>query len=200
MSTSKTTLHKNQFLTVATALLLSFSLLVTASESTTSAGANILNHTVKDIDGNEIDLEQYKGKVILLVNVASKCGLTPQYADLMEIHNKYASKGLAILGFPANNFRNQEPGSNAEIKEFCSSNYNVAFDLFSKISVAGEDKAPLYKVLTSNELNGEFGGEIKWNFTKFLADKDGNIIARFEPRTKPTDETVITAIEAALNK
>ena len=163
-------------------------------------GAYVLDLTVTDIDGNAVDLSAYEGKVLLIVNVASKCGLTPQYAGLMELHNAYADKGLAILGFPANNFRNQEPGSNEEIKLFCTQNYDVAFDMFAKISVFGDDIAPLYRRLTSAESNAPFAGDIQWNFTKFLVGRDGRVIARFEPQTKPTDEAVVAAIESALEK
>ena len=181
---------------ITTIFLLTIAAFVAASGD--EKGAYVLDHKVSDIDGNDIDLEQYKGKVLLVVNVASKCGLTPQYEDLVSLHKKYAEKGLAVLGFPANNFRGQEPGSNEEIKEFCSLNYGVEFDMFSKISVQGDDKTPLYQELTSTESNGSFGGEIKWNFTKFLVDKEGNVIARFEPRTKPSAPEVIAAIEKAL--
>lgn len=161
-------------------------------------GAYVLDHKVTTIDGKEANLEDYKGKVLLFVNVASKCGLTPQYEQLMELHKKYADKGLVILGFPANNFGSQEPGTNEEIQEFCTANYGVEFPMFSKISVKGDDIAPLYAELTSEEQNKAYGGEIKWNFTKFLVSRDGNVVARFEPKTVPTDEAVIKAIEAQL--
>jgi glutathione peroxidase len=168
------------------------------SAATAEEGAFVLGHTVKDIDGNTKNLLDYKGKVLLIVNVASKCGMTPQYSDLVALHEKYSDQGVAILGFPANNFAGQEPGTNAQIKEFCSTNYNVTFDMFSKVSVAGEDKAPLYQDLTSTEKNGDFGGEISWNFTKFLVGRDGKVIARFEPRIRPTSPEVVEAIESAL--
>ena len=187
-------------LSVIRALMIAFSAIAVMAlpVAAEEEGVYILGHTVKDIDGQEVNLSHYEGKVVLIVNVASKCGLTPQYEDLMTLHNKYADKGLVILGFPANNFRNQEPGTNAEIKNFCSENYDVKFDMFSKLSVLGEDQAPLYQDLTSAEKNGPFSGEIKWNFTKFLVSKQGKVIARFEPRTKPTDADVIGAIENAL--
>lgn len=156
--------------------------------------------TMKDIDGNDVSLEKYKGNVVMLVNVASRCGLTPQYEGLQAIYDKYKDRGFTILGFPANNFMGQEPGTEAEIKEFCSLNYNVGFPMFSKISVKGTDQHPLYRFLTHPETNPGFDGDITWNFEKFLADRDGKIIARFSPRTVPTDAEVIEKLEAALAK
>jgi glutathione peroxidase len=135
---------------------------------------------------------------LFIVNVAPKCGLTPQYQQLVALHEKYGDQGFQILGFPANNFMGQEPGSNEEILKFCVSEYDVAFDMFSKVSVKGQDMTPLYQELTSAEQNGDFGGAIRWNFTKFLVGKDGRVIARFEPRTKPDAPEVISAIEKAL--
>ena len=164
----------------------------------TDTTESVLAFTVKDIDGNDVPLDRYLGKVVLIVNVASKCGLTPQYEELQRLHQQYANAGLAILGFPANNFLGQEPGSNAEIKQFCQRKYNAEFDMFAKVSVKGRDKCELYRYLTSKEHNPEFGGELKWNFTKFLLDREGKVIARFEPRTRPRDPQVIAAIEAAL--
>jgi len=158
----------------------------------------IYRHKMKRIDGESRSLGHYKGKVMLVVNVASKCGLTPQYQQLVKLDEKYRDEGLAILGFPANNFGSQEPGCNGEIREFCSANYGVKFDMFEKVSVMGEDIHPLFKDLTSRENDAEHGGEIKWNFTKFLADRDGKVVARFEPQTKPDDPEVIKAIEQAL--
>lgn len=157
-----------------------------------------LEFKLKDIDGKDVDLSMYKGKVVLMVNVASKCGLTPQYEQLQALHDKYAGKGLAVLGFPANNFGGQEPGTNEEIKRFCTSKYAVKFDMFAKVSVKGQDKCDLYKFLTSKKENGKFGGEIKWNFTKFLIGRDGKVVKRFEPRTKPDAKEVAAAIEKAL--
>jgi len=160
--------------------------------------ASIYDFVVKDIDGNDVKLEQFKGKVMLIVNVASKCGFTPQYEGLQKIYMQYKDKGLVVLGFPANNFMNQEPGTNEQIKQFCSLNYNVTFPMFSKISVKGKDIAPLYQYLTSKETNPQFAGEISWNFNKFLVDRSGKIIARFGSRTKPESEELIQAIEKAL--
>ncbi len=157
-----------------------------------------LDFEMQTIDGDDVKLDQYHGDVVLMVNVASKCGLTKQYKALQKIHEEYADKGLSILGFPANNFGKQEPGSDDEIATFCEKNYGVEFDLFSKISVAGDDQAPLYAFLTSEETNPKFAGKIGWNFEKFLLSREGEVIARFAPRTKPNAEQVIKAIEAAL--
>lgn len=159
---------------------------------------SVLDFTMNSIDGKPVELSKYKGKVILIVNVASKCGLTPQYTQLQSTYEKYNEKGLVVLGFPANNFMGQEPGSDKDIKQFCSTNYNVTFDLFSKISVKGDDMHDLYRFLTSKEANGEHAGPIQWNFDKFLVDREGKVIGRFGPRTKPDDKKVIAAIETAL--
>ncbi len=163
-------------------------------------GAQVLDSKMKDIDGKEVDLSKYKGKVVMIVNVASKCGFTPQYEQLEAVYEKYKDKGFVILGFPANDFGKQEPGTEAEIKEFCSSKFNVKFDMFSKITVKGEEAPKLYKDLTSKEKNGAFGGDIKWNFTKFLVGKDGKVVARYESKVKPDDAEVTAAIEKELAK
>ncbi len=167
-----------------------------AAEAPTSP----LGFKVNDIDGKEVDLaKKYDGKVCLIVNVASKCGLTDKnYAQLNELDKKYKEKGLAILAFPANNFGEQEPGSDADIKAFCTKEKNVEFDLFSKISVKGDDQAPLYDFLTSEKTNKDFAGEIEWNFTKFLVGKDGKVVARFGPKVDPEDPKVVKAIDDAL--
>jgi glutathione peroxidase len=162
------------------------------------AASSIYDFSLKDIDGKQVSLSQYRGKVTLLVNVASKCGLTPQYEALQRVYQKYQDKGFVILGFPANNFMGQEPGTEQEIKSFCSIKYNVTFPMFSKISVKGENIHPLYQFLTSKETDPEFSGDIKWNFNKFLVDRNGKIIARFEPPVKPDAPEVIQAIEKAL--
>ncbi len=161
--------------------------------------ASPLDFVVKDIDGREQKLADHKGKVVLIVNVASKCGFTPQYAGLEELYKKYADKGFVIIGFPANNFLHQEPGTDAEIKQFCTGTYNVTFPIMSKISVLGEDKAPIYKYLTEKETAGDFAGDITWNFNKFLIDRNGNIIARYPSQTKPQDPKLTGEIEKALN-
>jgi glutathione peroxidase len=154
--------------------------------------------TVNDIDGKPVDLSRFAGKSILIVNVASRCGNTPQYAALEDLYKKYEGKGLVILGFPANNFGKQEPGTNEEIKQFCSSKYAVTFPMFSKISVKGEDIDPLYKHLTTQETKPVGKGDVTWNFEKFLVGKDGNVIARFSPKTQPNDAKLVEAIEASL--
>lgn len=159
-----------------------------------------LDFKMKDIDGQSVDLGKYKGDVVLIVNVASKCGLTPQYEQLEEVYSKYKDQGLNVLGFPANEFGRQEPGTNAEIKEFCTSTFNVDFPMFSKIVVKGDDIDPLYEFLTSEETNPGMAGDIKWNFEKFLVGRDGKVVKRFSPRTKPDAPEVIEAIEAELNK
>jgi glutathione peroxidase len=172
-----------------------------ASEAAAEATPrSVLDFTVKDIDGDDVSLKAYRGKVLLIVNVASKCGLTPQYKGLQTLHDRYTKDGLAILGFPANEFGRQEPGTDADIKQFCTDTYGVEFDMFSKVVVKGDDKCPLYDFLTSAEHNGDFGGEIKWNFTKFLIDRAGEVVARFEPRTKPLDRKVVDAIERELKQ
>jgi glutathione peroxidase len=162
------------------------------------APASPLDFTVKDIDGKDVNLADYKGKVVLIVNVASKCGFTPQYEGLEKVYKKYSDQGFVIIGFPANNFGGQEPGSDEQIKTFCTSKYNVTFPMMSKISVKGDDKHAVYKFLTEKETDGEFAGEIGWNFTKFLIDRNGAVMARYASKTKPEDPTVTTAIEKAL--
>ena len=157
-----------------------------------------LQFKLKDIDGKDLDLAQYKGKPVLLVNVASRCGLTKQYAALQALHEKYKDQGLVVVGIPANNFNGQEPGTEAEIKAFCTGKYNVTFPMTSKISVKGEDQHPLYKFLTSKETNGDFAGDIEWNFAKFLVDRNGNVMARFASKTTPDDPKVTGAVEKAL--
>lgn len=156
----------------------------------------VLEHSLKRLDGRAEPLETYRGNVLLLVNVASKCGLTPQYTGLQQLYDRYHEKGFSVLGFPANNFMGQEPGSDAEIAEFCEVNYNVTFPLFSKISVKGDDIHPLYRELTS--LPEPVGGEVSWNFQKYLVAREGNVVARFDPRVTPDDPQVAGAIEALL--
>ena len=155
----------------------------------------LYSFTMKTIDGKDKPLAEYKGKVLLVVNVASFCGYTPQYKDLEEVYQKYKDKGFVILGFPANNFGQQEPGSDAEIKTFCETNYKVTFDLFSKISVKGDDQHPLYQYITKDS---PFPGDVKWNFQKYLVDKKGIIVAMYPSRVKPTDKDVIQQIESLL--
>lgn len=151
--------------------------------------------TVKTIDGKTRSLAEYKGKTLLVVNTASKCGNTPQYKGLEALYDKYRARGFEVLAFPANNFMGQEPGTDAEIAQFCELNYQVSFPLFSKISVKGKDMAPLYAYLTKDSA---FPGDIGWNFAKFLVGPDGKVIARFDPRMKPEDPKLVAALEAAL--
>src|SRR5579859_6952881 len=149
-----------------------------------ASGSSVYDFTLPSIDGDATPLSSYKGKVVLLVNVASRCGFTPQYSALESLYEKYKDQGFVILGFPANNFGAQEPGTNAEIKTFCSTKYSVTFPIFAKISVKGSDTAPLYQFLTQ-KANPAVAGEIKWNFTKFLVDRNGHVTALFEPPVKP---------------
>jgi glutathione peroxidase len=160
--------------------------------------SSVYDFTLDSIDGQPAPLADYKGKVLLLVNVASKCGFTPQYTALEALYEKYKGQGLVVIGFPANNFMAQEPGTNEEIKTFCTRKYNVTFPMYTKISVKGSDKAPLYQFLTDSGANPTTGGEIKWNFTKFLVARDGKVISRFEPAVKPDSPEVVGAIEKAL--
>ena len=146
---------------------------------------SIYDFTMSDIDNNSVTFEKFRNKVFLIVNVASKCGFTNQYKGLQELFQEFKDDGFLVLGFPANNFLKQEPGTNSEIKQFCSTKYNVSFPIFSKISVKGDDISPLYKFLTDRETNPRFSGKIKWNFTKFLVDRNGNIVDRFSPMTRP---------------
>ncbi len=159
---------------------------------------SVHDFSVKTITGSDRSLADYKGKALLVVNVASACGLTPQYAALEKLHETYGARGLAILGFPANEFGAQEPGTNDEIKTFCETKFGVKFDMFGKVKVKGEGIDPLFDFLTSKNDNPDFGGSIKWNFNKFLIDKNGKVIARFEPQVEPTAPEVTKAIEAAL--
>jgi glutathione peroxidase len=161
---------------------------------------SIYDFTISSIDGQQVSLDSYKGKVVLLVNVASKCGFTPQYAALEAVYEKYKDRGLVIVGVPANNFAQQEPGTNEEIKTFCTRKYNVSFPMMSKVSVKGDDETPLYHFLTDASTDPQFAGDIKWNFTKFLFDRNGKPVARFEPATTPDSPQVTSAIEAALGQ
>ena len=166
---------------------------VTAAEKVPA----VLNQKVKSIKGEEVDLSKYQGKVLLVVNVASRCGQTPQYEQLEGLSDKYKDKGLAVLGFPSNQFGAQEPGTEEEIAKFCKSKYDVSFDMFAKIDVNGENASPLYKTLTSS---AKPSGDVKWNFEKFLIGRNGEIVARFPTKTKPDDPEVVKAIEAELAK
>ncbi|MEM6468920.1 MAG: glutathione peroxidase [Planctomycetota bacterium] len=157
-----------------------------------------LNFKMKSIDGETVDLEDYEGNVVLIVNTASQCGLTPQYAGLEAMYKKYKDKGFVVLGFPCNQFGSQEPGTEADIKKFCSTRYNVSFPMFGKIEVNGDGACDLYKFLTSKNVEPAGDGRVSWNFEKFLVDRDGHLIGRFSPRTKPSDSALVKAVEAAL--
>ena len=161
--------------------------------------ASVLDFTVTDNGGSIVNLStKYKGKVLLIVNVASKCGFTPQYKALEKLYTTYQPRGFEILAFPANEFGHQEPGTDEQIRAFCTDKYNVTFDLFSKIVVKGEGQAPLYQFLTDKQTDPAYAGDIKWNFTKFLVSRDGKLVARFESPVKPNDPSVIQAIESQL--
>ncbi len=184
------------------AALVSFALAMVAMIGPLSAAdaKSPLDFKVDNIEGKPIDLSQYKGQVVMIVNVASKCGLTPQYKQLEEVYSKYKDKGLLVLGFPANEFGKQEPGTNQEIAQFCTGKYNVDFPMFSKMVVKGEGISPLYQFLTSKDTNPGMDGEIKWNFEKFLVGRDGKVVKRFAPPIKPDAPQVVEAIEAELAK
>jgi glutathione peroxidase len=173
---------------------------LTASAQNAKPASSPLDYTVKSIDGKNVKLAKYRGKVVLIVNVASKCGLTPQYAGLQAAYEKYRKQGFVVLGFPANEFNGQEPGTDAEIKQFCSTTYRVTFPMFSKVVVKGDGQAPLYRFLTSKETNPDLAGDIEWNFAKFLVGRDGKVVARFRPRTAPADPALVTAIEEQLKR
>jgi glutathione peroxidase len=160
------------------------------------SGPALQDIPLKDINGKDTSLKDYSGKVVLLVNVASKCGNTPQYAGLESLYEKYKDKGFVIIGVPSNDFAGQEPGTPEEIKAFCTSTYGVTFPLMAKVHVRGKEKCPLYAALTGGE--SPFPGEIKWNFGKFLIGRDGHVIKRFEPSVKPETPEVVESIEAAL--
>lgn len=160
--------------------------------------APALAFKMDSLAGKPVELKQYAGKVVLVVNVASECGLTPQYTELQAIYNKYKDKGLVVLGFPCNQFGGQEPGTNKEISEYCTKNYGVTFDMFSKVDVNGDKACDLYKYLTSQETKPKGAGKVSWNFEKFLIGRDGKVLARFDPRTKPDAAEVIEAIDKAL--
>jgi glutathione peroxidase-family protein len=162
--------------------------------------ASLYDFTLADLDGVQVSLSGFAGKVLLLVNVASKCGFTPQYAGLQALYERYRDRGFEVLGFPANDFLFQEPGSNAQIKSFCSLTYGVSFPVFAKISVRGRKIHPLYRFLTEKASNPRFGGRITWNFNKFLIDRQGRIVDRFDSRTEPLSEQVTFAVERELRQ
>ena len=189
---------KSNFVIITIVFIMISLVLVGISSESDDKSESVYNFVMKDIDGKDVALSDYQGKVLLLVNVASRCGYTTQYEGLQKIYSKYKDLGFVVLGFPANNFKGQEPGTDEEIKEFCQMNYGVEFPMFSKISVKGDDIHPLYQFLTSKEATGEYSGEITWNFNKFLIDGSGKVINRFASKDKPESEKVISAIEQAL--
>jgi glutathione peroxidase len=165
----------------------------------TIAQQSIYGFTVKDIDGNDFSLAQLKGKKVMIVNTASKCGFTPQYADLEKLYTEYGGENFVIIGFPANNFMSQEPGTNEEIQEFCTRNYGVTFPMMEKISVKGKDIHPLYQWLTEKSKNGVENSEVKWNFQKYLINESGALVKVVEPRTKPMDPEVLDWVTGKVN-
>ena len=191
---------KTSVFTAVAALCLSTAIAADNSDQDAKKAPAALSFKMNSLDGKEVDLSKYEGKVVLVVNVASKCGLTPQYEQLQALHDKFAEQGLAVIGFPCNQFGAQEPGTPDEIREFCSSNYHVSFDLFAKIDVNGDDACPLYKYLTALDTKPTEKGKISWNFEKFVINRQGEVVARFAPRTKPNDPEVLKVIEAELAK
>src|ERR1700739_1610074 len=173
-------------------------MLFVAAGMTAAHAASIYDFTMKSIDGQPVSLKSYSGKVVLLVTVASRCGFTPQYAGLEALYEKYKDRGFVIVGIPANNFGAQEPGTNQEIKTFCVSKYHVRFPMMAKVSVKGSDITPLYAFLTDKTANPKTGGEIGWNFTKFLVGPDGKVIARFDSKVEPESSEVTSAVEKTL--
>jgi glutathione peroxidase len=160
--------------------------------------SSVYDFSMSSLDGKPMSMADFKGKVLLLVNVASYCGYTPQYQGLEAIYEKYKDQGLVVVGFPANNFGGQEPGTNSQIKDFCERTYHVKFPMVAKVSVKGSDKTPIYQFLTSPAANPTTVGEIQWNFTKFLVDRSGKVIQRFEPEVEPESRAMVSAIEKAL--
>jgi glutathione peroxidase len=186
---------------VLTLTLVAGSALVAADKN--SEGKKVapaLNFTMKSLAGKDVELNKYQGKVVLVVNVASECGLTPQYEGLQKLHKQFSGEGLAVLGFPANEFGKQEPGTDEQIDKFCKTKYGVDFDMFSKVVVKGNGQCELYKFLTSKETDPKFAGDIKWNFEKFLIGRNGEVVARFAPKVDPTSEEVVNTIKAELSK
>ena len=175
-----------------------YGFIMNPSPSEPTKEKSMYEFTMKNIDGQNVKLDTYKGKVVMIVNVASKCGYTSQYEGLQALYEKYGDQGFVILGFPANNFMGQEPGTEAEIKEFCSTKFHVTFPMFAKISVMGTDQHPFYTFLTNKDSNPGFGGEISWNFNKFLTDRNGKVVARFGSKDAPESDAVKAAIEKNL--
>jgi len=187
-------------LAVGLTLLAFGTLLPKAADAKPTPPTGVLSYTVQDIAGKSVPLSRYAGKVLLIVNTASLCGNTPQYKSLEGLYEKYKGQGLRILAFPANDFGQQEPGTNAEIHQFCTARYATTFDLFSKISVKAPNQAPLYTFLTSKDTDPQFGGDIEWNFAKFLTDRKGQVVARFPAGHDPLSPDVVVAVETELKK
>jgi glutathione peroxidase len=182
------------------AMLLGVSATARADDKKGDKVPDVLNFKMKSLTGQDVNLADFKGKVVLFVNVASKCGYTPQYKGLEELHEKYAKDGLVVIGVPSNEFGGQEPGTAAQIAEFCSATYGVKFPMMEKSVVNGAGQSPLYKYLTSADTDQKFAGKIKWNFTKFLIGRNGTIVSRFESKVKPESPEMVNAIEAELKK
>ena len=191
-------INRVTFLLAAASLLILSATAVGTFNATATAMAGVFDFTMNSLNGESVDLEQYRGRVVLIVNVASECGYTYQYEGLQNLHEKYAGEGLALLGFPSNDFGRQEPGTAAEIQDFCERNFGVEFDMFAKIVVRGLNKVPLYDYLTARATNPESAGEIEWNFEKFLIGRDGEIINRFRSAVEPESRQITEAIESAL--
>lgn len=187
-------------LKVAVCLGLVLTVGVSFAEEKSGGTPAVLRHKMNSLDGKPVELAKYDGKVLLIVNTASRCGATPQYEHLQALHEKYGKQGLAVLGFPCNQFGQQEPGTALDIREFCTTNYGVTFDLFEKVDVNGPDQCDLYKYLTSKETNPEFAGPVKWNFEKFLISRDGEIVARYRTGISPESPELVEAIEAELKQ
>lgn len=188
--------------TITLLFLIYLSINLTFAQSSDERGKgmtkSIYEFVVKDINGNDVELSTYKDKVLLIINVASECGYTPQYEGLQSLYDKYKSEGFEILAFPCNDFGGQEPGTNEEIQEFCSANFGVTFKLFDKIKVLGDEKVPLYEMLINNPSTEN--GDIKWNFEKFLISKNGEVVARYRSAVEPLNDEIVTAIETELKK
>ena len=187
-------------LSVSAILLVSLPWSMVSAQTGSKKPSSVLDFTMKDIDGKDVPLAKYQGKVLLIVNTASQCGYTPQYKGLQEIYQKYKDQGFEILAFPANEFGAQEPGTNDQIKQFCSTKYSVSFPLFSKIVVKGKGIHPLYEFLTSETTDPKHAGAIPWNFAKFLINRKGEVVARFQPGVKPASAELDSAIEKALSE
>jgi len=185
-------------LAMSAALLVSIPWAMVSAQTPSKKPTSVLDFTMKDIDGKDVPLAKFQGKVLLIVNTASQCGYTPQYKGLQEIYQKYKDQGFEILAFPANEFGAQEPGTDDQIKQFCSSRFQVTFPLFSKIVVKGKGIHPLYEFLTSESTDPKHAGPIPWNFAKFLVNRKGEVVSRFEPGIKPDSTELNGAIEKAL--